>query len=63
VVVIPREHADEVAEEAYEATLYEDYAQQRIRNGESIFGIFPATENSMRDYKRWRLSQKDSADV
>lgn len=62
VVVIPREYADEVAEEAYQATLYEDYAQRRIRDGESIFGIFPATEESMRKYEQWKASQKDDAD-
>lgn len=62
VVVIPRKHAEDLAEEAYQATLYEDYAQQRIRNGESIFGIFPATEESLREYEIWRSSQDDSAD-
>lgn len=59
VVAIPREHAEEVAREAYEATQYEDYAQQRIKNGESIFGIFPATEESLREYQQWRQTSSD----
>lgn len=61
VVAIPREHAEDVAREAYEATLYEDYAQQRIKNGESIFGIFPATEESQREYQQWRDAKADGA--
>lgn len=62
VVVIPQEHAEAVAEEAYQATLYEDYAQERIRNGESIFGIFPATEESLREYEKWKSSQVEGDD-
>lgn len=61
VVAIPREQVREVAAEAYQATLYEDYAQQRIRNGESLFGIFPATEESMRQFEDWQSSRNDDS--
>ena len=61
IVAIPREHAEDIAREAYEATLYEDYAQQRIRNGESIYGIFPATEESQREYQQWRNTKTDDS--
>lgn len=62
VVVIPQKLADEVAQEAFQATLYENYAQQRIRNGESIFDIFPATEKSLQEYELWKSSHDDNAD-
>ena len=56
VVVIPQHLAKQVSMEAYEATLYEEYAQKRIRNGDSIFGLFPATENSLGEYQKWKAA-------
>jgi len=60
VVVIPRQYVDEIATAAYEATLYEDYAQQRIKDGESIFGIFPSTEKSLQEYSAWKRNNTPS---
>ena len=54
VVVIPRHCVEEVAQEAHATALYEEYAQQRIKQGESIFEVFPATEQSRQDYAKWQ---------
>ena len=60
VVVIPQDHLEAVAEQSHHATLYEEYAQQRIKDGESIFGIFPATEDSLRDYEEWKSAHEST---
>lgn len=53
VVVIPQHLAQEVADEALAAVEYEEYAAQEISRGRSIFGLFPATEQSRSEYERW----------
>jgi regulator of RNase E activity RraA len=57
VVVFPAKFAEEVAREAYEATLYEEFADAEIRRGRSIFGLFPATDESRKQYQEWRKQQ------
>ncbi|HEX3498339.1 MAG TPA: ribonuclease activity regulator RraA [Stellaceae bacterium] len=41
VVVVPRHVADKVAEEAARMTLFEDWVENRVRNGASTFGLYP----------------------
>jgi len=53
VVVIPAHLANEVAEEAYQMTLYEAFAAEKINEGRSIFGIYPATDSSRAEYAEW----------
>ncbi|MGX4694300.1 RraA family protein [Streptomyces sp. JNUCC 63] len=53
VVVIPRALAAEVAEEAADAEAYEEFAALHIQRGRSIFGLFPATEESRQEYDKW----------
>lgn len=53
VVAIPAHMAEEVAREAFEATQYEEFAEAEIAAGRSIFGLFPATENSNAEYAIW----------
>jgi regulator of RNase E activity RraA len=57
VAVIPAHLADEVAEEAFEACQYEEFVQHRISQGASLFGLFPATESSLLEYKAWKASE------
>ncbi|CDI12189.1 conserved protein of unknown function (plasmid) [Agrobacterium pusense] len=55
VVVIPAHLADEIANEAIEMTAYEDFATEKVLNGNSIIGLYPATnERSLRDFADWR---------
>jgi hypothetical protein len=39
--VIPQHLAEEVAEEAFEQTAFEDFVQDQVEQGRSIFGIYP----------------------
>ncbi|MBX3567529.1 MAG: ribonuclease activity regulator RraA [Rhizobiaceae bacterium] len=54
VVVIPAHLVDEVAGEAFATTQYEEFAEEKIAEGRSIFGLFPATEASLREYEAWK---------
>jgi regulator of RNase E activity RraA len=55
VVVIPAHLAAEIADEAFEMTAYEDFVSEEVRNGRSIFGLYPATEEKSRqDFLQWR---------
>ncbi|WP_306120689.1 MULTISPECIES: ribonuclease activity regulator RraA [unclassified Roseitalea] len=55
VVCIPAHLAEEVAEEAAEMTVFEDFVQERVREGASTFGLYPPTDpQTMEDFARWR---------
>ena len=54
VCVIPAHLANEVAEEAYEQTAYEDFVEERVRAGESIFGLYPANAETKAKFTAWR---------
>lgn len=55
VCVIPAHLANEVAEEAYEQTAYEDFVEERVRAGESIFGLYPANAETKAKFAAWRM--------
>ena len=44
VLVIPVGIAEEVAAEAAEMTVFEDFVIEQVENGRSIFGLYPATD-------------------
>lgn len=48
VVCIPAAIADEVAAQAYEQTMYEDWVAQRIDAGDSLPGTYPLTSDAQR---------------
>jgi len=55
VIVIPAGIADAVAAEAVEMTAYEDFATERVRAGQSIRGLYPATDPANLDaFAAWR---------
>jgi regulator of RNase E activity RraA len=55
VVVIPAHLADEIAEEAFEMTAYEDFVTEQVRQGAGIFGLYPATdEKNLATFAQWR---------
>jgi regulator of RNase E activity RraA len=53
VVVIPRHLVEEIADEALDAVEYEAYAELQIARGRPLFGLFPATPESRKDYDAW----------
>ncbi|MFO3796307.1 MAG: ribonuclease activity regulator RraA, partial [Anaerolineales bacterium] len=58
VVVIPRAIAAEIADEAVAMTRYEDWVLDKVRNGVSILGLYPLTdENHKTAYGEFLNSQ------
>ena len=55
VIVIPAGIAEEIADEAVEMTAYEDFVTERVRGGQSILGLYPATdESNLTVFAEWR---------
>lgn len=55
VVVIPAHVAQEVAEEAAEMTVFEDFVTEKVKEGRSILGLYPATDpRTLEEFSTWR---------
>lgn len=55
VVVIPAEIAGDIAAEAAEMTIFEDFVTERVLAGETIIGLYPATnEKTQTAFTEWR---------
>ena len=55
VIVVPAHLAEDVAAEAIEMTAYEDFVGEEVLKGRSIFGLYPATDDTaLEDYAAWR---------
>lgn len=55
VIVIPAHLADDIATEATEMTAYEDFALEQVRQGHTIIGLYPATqEENLQKFDAWR---------
>src|SRR5882757_3951767 len=55
VIVIPARLADEIAQEAVEMTVFEDFVIEEVGKGRSIIGLYPATDDQTRvDFAAWR---------
>lgn len=55
VIVIPAAIADEIAEEAEQMTVYEDFVVEMVAGGESILGLYPLTDAKYeRRFAAWR---------
>ncbi|WP_426392735.1 ribonuclease activity regulator RraA [Variovorax sp. R-27] len=58
VIVIPAHMADEVAAEATEMTVFEDFVQEKVLEGRSILGLYPPTDEQSRiDFATWRQAK------
>jgi regulator of RNase E activity RraA len=58
VIVIPAHLADEVAAEAEEMTVFEDFVTEQVLLGRSILGLYPATdEQTKADFAAWRVAR------
>ena len=54
-MVIPAHLADEIANEAFEMTAFEDFVTEQVQGGRGIFGLYPATdEQTLMDFAEWR---------
>lgn len=54
VVVIPRHLADDMAEDAAKQERFEDFVIEKVREGRSIFGIYPPNEAAKKEYAAWK---------
>jgi regulator of RNase E activity RraA len=56
VVVIPAHLADEVAAEAFEMTVFEDFVTEQVQHhGRSILGLYPPTDpDTLTEFATWR---------
>src|SRR5690606_37252154 len=57
VVAIPSAIASEVAKEAYDMTLYVEFASEKIELGRSIFGLYPSDDASRQEFPEWLKSK------
>lgn len=58
-IVIPAHLADEIAEEAFEMTAYEDFVTEQVTGGMGIYGLYPATnDQSLVAFAAWRKLNK-----
>ena len=59
VVVVPADLQDEIAKEAVEMTVFEDFVTEEVHNGRSIIGLYPATDAQVRDdFAAWRAKNR-----
>ena len=54
VVVVPAKMADEVAKEAAAQTEFEDWVEAKVREGRSIFGLYPPSPETRAEFEAWK---------
>jgi regulator of RNase E activity RraA len=55
VIIIPAHLADEIADETTDMTAYEDFVVEQVRAGETIIGLYPATNDAVLEkFEAWR---------
>lgn len=55
VIVLPAHLADEIALEAFEMMVFEDFVTEQVDGGRSIVGLYPATDpQTLTDFAAWR---------
>jgi regulator of RNase E activity RraA len=54
VVAIPAKIAGEVANEAGAQTLFEDWVEARVKEGRSIFGLYPPSRETKAEFEAWK---------
>jgi regulator of RNase E activity RraA len=57
-IVIPAHLANEIADEAVEMTAFEDFVAEKVKEGWSILGLYPATEEKTKvEFQAWRKAR------
>ena len=57
VVVIPRHLAEEVARDGYRQSQFEDFVTERVKGGQSIFGLYPPDQAMLAAFETWKASR------
>ena len=60
VVVVPRHLAEDVATEAFEQTMFEDFVQEQVMAGATIFGLYPPAADAKEAFRTWRAARAKS---
>jgi regulator of RNase E activity RraA len=60
VVIIPLHLAETVAAEAYEIVAYDEFVDEKLAEGRSLVGLYPATDASREEYRVWRAQRSAS---
>jgi regulator of RNase E activity RraA len=58
VVVIPANIAEEVAMDAAEQDRFETFVTEKVREGQSIFGLYPPDAANKAAYEAWKAKRK-----
>lgn len=60
VIVIPANIADEIADEAVEMSIFEDFVINEVKAGKSIIGLYPATsDQTLENFEIWKAKQNN----
>jgi regulator of RNase E activity RraA len=60
VMVIPAAIVDEVADECIEMTIFEEFVLEKVKEGDSIIGLYPPTnDQTLCDFNKWKLEKND----
>src|SRR5688500_5078605 len=54
VVAIPANIAEDVAREAAAQSQFEDWVEAKVREGRSIFGLYPPSAETRAEYEAWK---------
>jgi regulator of RNase E activity RraA len=61
VVVIPAHLADELADEAVAMTMFEDFVLEKVQQGCSILGLYPATDERYEtEFRVWKQAKANT---
>jgi regulator of RNase E activity RraA len=59
VIIIPADIADEIANEAVEMTVFEDFVLEQVRGGQKTLGLYPPTdEANLEIFAAWRKQHR-----
>jgi regulator of RNase E activity RraA len=59
VIIVPAHLVNELAAEAAEMTAYEDFVSEQVKNGVSIIGLYPCTQEAHKKaFEAWRTKNK-----
>jgi regulator of RNase E activity RraA len=61
VLVLPARVAEDVAAEAVEMARYEAFAAAKIRDGHRIYGLYPAGDAALAEYRLWARKRDEGA--
>ena len=55
VMVIPANIADEIAEECLQMTLFEEFVMEKVKEGQTIIGLYPPTNpKTLEEFEAWK---------